>query len=157
MIARGDQKAIEKYYKSLRAAKKVREQEISKQAAADQEGISTTTLNRNTGSILRKTKKGTYVKDNLPRLLAVPDPNDPRGYKFIVVGKDEVSTLMAYRHAAEAFLESSDTGSLDEYDGVSVGTGGDKTKLLTDRQILKQLAEIHDEQFLEPADEEEGT
>jgi hypothetical protein len=156
-ITRGDDKAIADYYASLRAAKRVRDQGLSRKAAAELERISTATLNRNVGSILRKTKKGTYVKDNLPRLLAVPDPDDPRGYKFIVVKKEEVPTVMAYRHAAEGFLGGGDAGLLEDYEGVSVGTGEDKTELLTDRNKLKQLAELHEEEFLEPADEEEGT
>ena len=130
---------------------------MSKKKAAEREGISVTTLNRYAGSSLRKTKKGTYVKDNLPRLLAVPDPHNPNGYKFIVLRKDEVPTLMAYRHAAEGFFESGDAGLLEDYEGVSVGIGEDKTELLTDPKKLKELAEIHDEEFLDPADEEEGT
>jgi hypothetical protein len=142
-------RATEDYRKSLDAAKFVREDGLSKRAAAKKADVSVSVMSRYVGSILRKDSTGKWVPDTATRRARIVGLGNRS-----VAGPDQFRTAMDYNHAVGVFFRTGNESVLTPFRSVKLGAGKKKFTLQTDPDKLKEIGFFHGgiDKFLETGD-----
>jgi hypothetical protein len=120
---------------------KMRSEKTSLQKAAQEYGISPSTVKRWAGSALQKRSNGKWgakKNDNLLRLLTVPTPEGTR--EVAVRGSRQATQLAEYWNALHHYLATGDDSRLENFRGQSVKDAeGVQILFPTDRALLTRL------------------